>query len=177
MMLIYRANDSEQNDRAEHRDNDERPNVFRKGIPNIRQQLPEIVTEEKQQQKRANEQCGDHGSSSLIIDYRVALIRRFVDSLLGFFQIRTWLYFHGMTHVKVCRDKKYPQIPMFDMNNMSIEPKCGRDNNADYLITGIYDRARNIISRIKYVANLRLLIKVVHMREIIKPLLANVNRT
>jgi hypothetical protein len=66
MMLIYRANDSEQNDRAEHRDDDERPNVFRKGMPNIRQQLPKIVTEEKQQQKRANEQCGYHAIHSFV---------------------------------------------------------------------------------------------------------------
>lgn len=68
MMLIYRANDSEQNDRAEHNADNYWPKASggKDTIENSAKHFSEKIAAEKQYQKRANEQCGDHGSNSLM---------------------------------------------------------------------------------------------------------------
>jgi hypothetical protein len=68
MMLIYRANDSEQNDRAEHNADNYWPKVSggKDTIENSAKHLAEKIAAKKQYQKRANEQCGYHGSNSLM---------------------------------------------------------------------------------------------------------------
>jgi hypothetical protein len=65
MMTINRANDPEQKNRAEHRTNEYWSEVMHERVPNVCQQFSKIFAHEKQNQKRANKQRGDHVIYSL----------------------------------------------------------------------------------------------------------------
>jgi hypothetical protein len=65
IMPINRANDPEQKNRAEHGADNYRSSVSREGINDCCQQLAEQFTAKNQNQKRANEQRGDHVIYSL----------------------------------------------------------------------------------------------------------------
>jgi hypothetical protein len=171
-VMPNRTNDPEHNHRAEHRDDNERSNVFRKDMPNVREQLPEILTEEKQQQKCANEQCGNHSSSSLIIDNRIAFVWRFVARFFAFYQIGTRFNFYVNPQFVISANENDSPQKSVSRNYFcafSVKPKHRECvDHRKKIIRAIYDCTSHVISSLKNIANFRLFIQIIHSRFIPK---------
>jgi hypothetical protein len=65
-MTCNSANNAEQKNRAEHHTDNYRSSVSRERFDNYRQEFSKQFATKNQYQKRANEQCGNHGSNSLM---------------------------------------------------------------------------------------------------------------